>query len=767
MNSVPIPEGLYQKIKSEGLEPPSHLIPGKKGGVRFPGKGKGAKNTAAWCFLSENLDFASFGDYSSGGVTVLWFAEDKNLRINNNISQRRKSMSSKKVAAEKAVTAQKIWNESSPMGEHDYLTRKKVKLNGARIHENGSLVIPIFKNGKVVSLQFVDSNDNKKFLSGAEKSGGFFTMGEVEENGHVCLAEGFSTAASIYESTGYPTVVSFGASRLLEVGKTIKADHPNIELIVCADNDAQLENGNIGLEKAKETASSLCGHLAIPIPSSGYNEKINDFNDLANQYGREEVKKIINSSMESLDLWDEPLSVFNEEGSKEFPIEALPHKVRLAVEEVHKYVQAPIPLIVHCALGNLSLAAQAYADVEIDSVLSSPISLFLLTIADSGERKSSCDRCFSKVIDDYEKEQIKDSEESLKEWRVKEKMHEIKKNKIESEFKNLGKKKIDSNKNEDEKEIEKRTEEDLLLLEKTKPIKPRVPRLKYMDITPESLREKLSKEWPSGGIMSSEGGLVFGSHGMNQDTIMRNLATYNEMWDGGKITTDRKTAESSIVYGARLTMSIQIQEETLRSFLAGSKQLAKGTGFLSRFFITHPTSTQGRRFYKNPPKEMIHLDNFNECIKKILKLEVPFDDNGTLCPKKISFSSEAKKSWIKSHNEFEEDLGEFEKFFSVQDTASKAANNVARLACLFEIIGYGELDEVSLDRKIDVNSIEGASEIVRWHLHEATRFYDRICLFQQDMAASKLNDWMVKKLKEKIKSFLPGEIYRIRFPIVT
>lgn len=49
-------------------------------------------------------------------------------------------------------------------------------------------------------------------------------------------------------------------------------------------------------------------------------------------------------------------------------------------------------------------------------------------------------------------------------------------------------------------------------LEHEKPVMPRIPRMLFTDITPESLAVKLATEWPSAGIVSSEAGAILGSH---------------------------------------------------------------------------------------------------------------------------------------------------------------------------------------------------------------------------------------------------------------
>lgn len=88
----------------------------------------------------------------------------------------------------------------------------------------------------------------------------------------------------------------------------------------------------------------------------------------------------------------------------------------------------------------------------------------------------------------------------------------------------------------------------------------------YDDITSEVLVSNLATRYPIAAIISVEGGTVVGSLGMGKDSIMCNLALLNRLWDGGRMAVDRQTRESTIITGARLTVSLQIQSETLRHF---------------------------------------------------------------------------------------------------------------------------------------------------------------------------------------------------------
>jgi len=85
-----------------------------------------------------------------------------------------------------------------------------------------------------------------------------------------------------------------------------------------------------------------------------------------------------------------------------YPVEAL-GPLREAAEAIHDMTQAPIAIAAQAVLGVASLAAQALANVETLHG-SAPCSLYLLTIAESGERKTTCDRLAMKPIHDYQLE---------------------------------------------------------------------------------------------------------------------------------------------------------------------------------------------------------------------------------------------------------------------------------------------------------------------------------------------------------------------------
>lgn len=679
--------------------------------------------------------------------------------------------------ADAAAQAEAIWNEkpnlieagAPAVSEHPYLVKKGIQPQGAKVYRgsltiggmdcNGALMIPSKINGKITTLQFISKDtslkDNKRFIFGGEK--GWYVIGKIEPDGKVCIAEGFATAASIHEATGYPVVVCFDAGNMQKVAEALRLKMPGVVIVLCADDDSA--KGDTGLKAANRSALAVNGLVAVTVWGADRTAGANDFNDMTMLFGFEAVKLAIDAAqpvvqqavgcdfMHSGDggnSWPTPQSLTAKFEAEPYPIEALPDTIRAAVEEVIGFVKAPVALAASSAIAAVSLATQALYDVERASMLHSPVSLFMLTIAGSGERKSTCDGFFTSQIRGYATAQAEAAKPAIKDYKASLEIWESKrcgiKDKIRQEAKG-GK-------------ATAQLECELYDLTHDEPEAPRIPRLMYSDVTPEELARKLAKVWPSGGVVSAEAGVVFGSHSMGKDSAMRNLALLNTLWDGAAVEIDRKTTESFTVRGARLTMGLQVQEETINTFLAQSGALARGTGFLARFLLAWPESTQGKRPFTESPENWPCLSAFNLRIGEILNQAVPIDENGSLSPQMLTLNVEAKQLWVEYHDAIESELARDGQLFDVRDVASKSADNATRLAALFHVFegGVGAISADAFDR---------ASQIAFWHLSESLRFFGELVLPSEMADAIRLDKWLIAYCRSEKNHFV-GKRYAQR-----
>jgi len=614
------------------------------------------------------------------------------------------------------------------------------------------LVVPVKQGDRLSTLELIDEAGRKAALAGrGSKVGGYWATERLPDgNGAgltLLIGEGVATGLSASQATGHPAIAALSSGNLPAVAKAMRERYPAASLVILADLvKATGEPDPHAIEAAKVGA----GKLAIPDFGSDRNPDMTDMNDLFILGGAEAVARAIASASEPAkgehqpvpenapagdsegNGWPDPHPLAAKVEPEPYPLDALPDTILAAVEEVAGFVKAPVPMVASSALAALSLAIQSHADAKRAEKLHGPVGLFLLTIADSGERKSTCDGFFTRAIRDYEEAQAEAAKPALKDHRAAIEAWEAKRGGVKEKIRQLAK----------DNKPTAGMESALRDLEHDKPEPPKIPRLLYADATPEALAYGLAKQWPSGGVVSAEAGIVFGSHGMGKDSVMRNLGLLNQLWDGTSLTIDRRSTESFTVRGARLTVALQVQEPTLREFFTRSGALARGTGFLARFLVAWPESTQGQRPFTEPPANWPHLAAFHRRIAAILNQPAPIDEDGTLTPDMLPLAPDAKAAWVEYHDAIEGELSSGGELYDVRDVASKSADNAARLAALFQQFEHGMGGAIGLD------SFERASRITAWHLSEARRFFGELALPAELADAARLDSWLIEHCRK-------------------
>lgn len=426
--------------------------------------------------------------------------------------------------------------------------------------------------------------------------------------------------------------------------------------------------------------------------------------------------------------WPEPMPLTARIAPEPYPLDALPHTLRAAIDEVHGYIKSPVSLVAASALSALSLAGQGQCNVRRGDRLEGPVSLYLLSVADSGERKSTADSFFMSPIREFQREQREVAEPAVKAHESDMQAWEASVKGVQAAITKLASK--------GEHADEERQQ--LRRLHDSKPEAPRLCKMFYTDAGPEALGHDLAHRWPTGALISAEAGAVFGSHGMRGDAILRMLATLNSLWSGESLDTSRRTSESFSLEGVRLTVGLMVQDEALNDFFKQSGRLARGSGFLARFLLTWPESTQGRRLYEKPPTHWPALSAFHRRIRALLDAPLPWDERQTrIDPTAIALNAEAQAVWASFHDSVEVELGNGGEYRDLRDVASKTADNAARLAALFHLLDHGPQGEIGRE------TFEQGALLAAWHLHEARRFFGELALPQDQADAVRLDAWAV------------------------
>lgn len=426
--------------------------------------------------------------------------------------------------------------------------------------------------------------------------------------------------------------------------------------------------------------------------------------------------------------WQTPIPILSSiEHTPPYPIHALPPIIQRAITTYQQYGQQPLSLIACSALANVSLACQTLANVARDRMLMSPVSLFFLVVAGSGERKSAADYLFSKATRQW---QLTARAQLAPEIQVARTLHQawrVEKDGILAQIRrsaSVG----------NATDIQRKQLVDVVANEPHVPI---LPVLFFEDATQEALASHIAQGWPSASLWSDEGGIVMGGHGM-QTNATKFIALLNRLWDGKPFIAHRKTSKSFTVANRRLTVSLMMQPLILEQMLAKNGGISRQSGFLARSLIAYPESAMGCRYYQEPSETLAALPEFHQRLTDCLDTSLSLDKAGCHALPTLALSPQAKTVWVSFFNTVESGLSHASQWQTIKDFASKAAENVARLAALFHLFAGREGD-------ISVLEIEQATEIINWHLFETKIILGSQLQTPTQEDSTKLLQWIIDK----------------------
>lgn len=349
-----------------------------------------------------------------------------------------------------------------------------------------------------------------------------------------------------------------------------------------------------------------------------------------------------------------------------------------AVSEVEINSKAPRPLIFMSAISSLSMAAQSVIDVQVPTGQLLPVSLMTLVVGDSGERKSGVLKYFLAPIREVQNERkaIFDERNSLY--------------KIEKELWSSRRKALFKEGAKAESECERlEVLQALHAFDRSKPVPPVNYKLIYEDSTSQALFNGLAGNYPYAGLISSEGKEILNGRAFND------LPKQNSIWSGDPVAVDRVTAESYVVEGARLVVSIMVQGDIFQKYLERRGSEARASGLWARFLVAYPESTRGTRFEYAVGKNWECMSKFGARLKDIINEGFDiYDSGGTR--KILSFTQQAKKTWVALFNEVEREMLDRGDYARAPDHASKIMDNVSRVAALLSYFESGDV-EISED----------------------------------------------------------------------
>ena len=250
----------------------------------------GKQKLVGWyqCWLDQEVPFGRCGDrtVSNDEPIAKWRAENdgkhqmtdaQRAEMARLSEQARKDREKRQKKA--AETAKKLWDTYEQASESNaYLVRKGVENHGLRETKDGRLVLPVLDADlKIVGLQLINGDGDKKFLSGTKKKGSFFVIDpdNMRTTHTINYVEGYATGASYFADLGQPVVVCFDAFNLSPVAKTISGYFPKARHVFIADFDDS-KTGEREAIKAAQLVKSKGSQAEVFMPQSK-----GDYNDHA------------------------------------------------------------------------------------------------------------------------------------------------------------------------------------------------------------------------------------------------------------------------------------------------------------------------------------------------------------------------------------------------------------------------------------------------------------------------------------------------------
>jgi predicted P-loop ATPase/phage/plasmid primase-like uncharacterized protein len=149
-------------------------------------------------------------------------------------------------AANRAVQQ---WRQASAEGQSPYVERKQITAPSVRYQPDGTMLVPavVLEPGaptRIVGLQKIAPDGDKRFNAGMAMKGACCPIGRVNDGDAILfIAEGYATARTIAMATNGAIggFVAFNAGNIMAVAQMARQLHPDTHILICADDDYQLE----------------------------------------------------------------------------------------------------------------------------------------------------------------------------------------------------------------------------------------------------------------------------------------------------------------------------------------------------------------------------------------------------------------------------------------------------------------------------------------------------------------------------------------------
>jgi hypothetical protein len=170
--------------------------------------------------------------------------------------------------------------------------------SGGDALEGRLLVIPVYQENQLSTLELIDERGRKTALKGrGSKSGGFWVTEDLPTDSEsavtLLIGEGVATVITAANSTGHIGIAALSSGNLCNVSAQLRKRYKKADIVVLADLEKKSGDPDA---HALEAARKVSGRIAIPDFGSSRDQSQTDFNDLSAVIGPEALRQIINDA---------------------------------------------------------------------------------------------------------------------------------------------------------------------------------------------------------------------------------------------------------------------------------------------------------------------------------------------------------------------------------------------------------------------------------------------------------------------------------------
>lgn len=393
--------------------------------------------------------------------------------------------------------------------------------------------------------------------------------------------------------------------------------------------------------------------------------------------------------------WEVPIPMESNKPVVSFPIFCFPKIMQDYVKTVAEHTQTPIDMSAVSVMCVVAAAVQGKFEIEGKEDYTEPLNIYVIIIAQPGERKSAIIKLTTKPLYDFEKE-----ENEKRKTIIDRQESELKiiKNKIE---------KLEKGGKIEDIEIIEELQLKLQELEKTR-IKPL--RLTADNCTSEALTSLLADNEEKISVISAEGGIFDILNGQYNSKSNASIDTFLKAHNRDTIRVDRKGRESEYIDNPTMTVLLAVQDKVLEGFMLNDT--FRGKGLTARFLYCNPISILGTRKFTTKAIPTIIEEKYKELIYNLLKL--PNKENPTI----LKLSADAYKELESFHNWLEPQLVDELEF--MQDWAGKLEGACLRIAGILHCMEYSN---ITSDCLVSVDTMKKAITISKYFLEHSKYAY--------------------------------------------